>query len=164
MNANEFETFLTVSRGELVAEARKWGVTEPEDLLHDAVASIIVAGSVDKIPSAHSEAFAFFCQHMRFTRLDELKRESRTVDYSDITEVPEDEHETVNPHLATEAKLDVAKMLATLPRETANMVRSVYIDGYTYADVAERYGMSSQAAFQKITRAINELQNKFSPR
>lgn len=54
----------------------------------------------------------------------------------------------------------VEELLATLPSETAELVRKYYIDGISYEELAQETGMSQTGLRQRLSRALRGLKNK----
>lgn len=58
-------------------------------------------------------------------------------------------------------RLDVNDLLDKLPKETANLVRKYYLEGFDYEDLEKDTGMSQSSLRKRLSRALQGLRDKF---
>lgn len=63
----------------------------------------------------------------------------------------------------TSLRADVARHLHDLPPETQEAVRLHVVEGLTYAAVAQRLGIRSDAARTRVSRALRLLHRQLGP-
>ena len=64
-------------------------------------------------------------------------------------------------HEAAAARMDVDRMLATIPEHQRSLIRQVKIEGASIAEAAARGGVSETAAKVAIHRAVKLLAARF---
>lgn len=94
----------------------------------------------------------------RYKLIDHLRRQrghaAVSIDDADALFSP-DEHE------AAAARMDVDRMLETLPERQRGLVRHVRLEGGSIAEAAARGGVSETAAKVSIHRALKQLATRF---
>jgi RNA polymerase sigma-70 factor (ECF subfamily) len=95
----------------------------------------------------------------RYKLIDHLRREPRRA------AVPIDEVDhlfATEDHAATEARMDVERVLSSVPERQQALIRSVRIAGAPVAEAASAAGMSETAAKVSIHRALRSLSARFA--
>ncbi len=92
----------------------------------------------------------------RYKLFDHLRRQGRRPTTALDEDVPfSDEAD------ATDARMDVDKMLSDIPERTAGLIRRVKIEGQSIDDAARTSGMSQSAVKVAIHRGLVALAQKF---
>ena len=94
----------------------------------------------------------------RYKLIDHMRQKHRRA------EVPIDDADALfasDDHEAASARMDVDRLLGTIPRQQSELIRQVRIKGDSVASAAKRAGMSETAAKVSIHRAVRSLASRF---
>ena len=135
---------------------RRVGPSDAEDLVQET----LIAMHSRRATYDPSQPFTAWVYGIaRYKLIDEYRRSKRRASVP-LDGIPElfasDEAE------AASAKRDVEKLLATLPKARADLVRSAKIEGLSTEEVAARTGMSESAVKVGVHRAIKTLRGQIN--
>ncbi len=132
---------------------RRVGPADAEDLVQET----LIAMHTRRATYDTSQPFTAWVYGIaRYKLIDEYRRSKRraAVPLDDAPELfARDEAE------AAGAKRDVNKLLATLPKARADLVRKAKLEGFSTQEVAAQTGMSESAVKVGVHRALKTLRN-----
>jgi len=149
---------LTEVRGHLVDYYRRRlpsGGSEAEDLAQECLLAIhSKRATYDRRLPFSSWAFAI----ARYKLIDHFRRtgRERTVPIDTVAVLPSERA------VHSGARGDLAKILSTLPVTQRRLIEDVRIQGYSFAEAAERHGLSEGAAKLRVHRALKSLAERVS--
>ncbi len=152
-----YTALLTALGGHLRAYyARRVGPADAEDLVQET----LIAMHTRRATYDTAQPFTAWVYGIaRYKLIDEYRRSKRRASVP-LDGVPElfahDEAE------AASARRDVEKLLGTLPKARAQLVRSTRIEGLSTQDVAAQTGLSESAVKVGVHRALKALRGKLA--
>lgn len=132
----------------------------------DAIAEDLVQETLIAI---HARRFTYDVQRpftawlyaiARYKLIDHLRANGghRHVGLEDVADIPYDEAE------AGDARLDVNRLLDTVPARSRGLIRAVKIEGRSIAEVSAASGLSESAVKVAIHRALKQLAERLRDR
>jgi RNA polymerase sigma-70 factor (ECF subfamily) len=148
----------TLSVGLLAYYRRRLGGTgavDEEDLVQDTLIAMHTRRATYD-PSQPLTAWVYAIA--RYKLIDHFRRQKlrRTIPLEDAGALFADD-ETA----AALARLDVERLLDTLPEATRNLIRRTKVAGFSTAEAADEAGMSETAAKVRVHRGLKALSERF---
>jgi RNA polymerase sigma-70 factor (ECF subfamily) len=150
-----YHRLLTALGGHLRAYyMRRVGAADAEDLVQET----LIAMHTRRATYDASQPFTAWVYGIaRYKLIDEYRRSRRRASVP-LDEAPElfarDEVESAG------AKRDVEKLLATLPRARADLVRASKLEGVSTEELSAKTGLSESAVKVNVHRALKSMQRK----
>lgn len=161
MTQREFIALYCQVKPSILKSRRLKFADDAEDIVQQTVLELCKnRGYVDCPPTADGmKKFLFSAIALRRLRARSIEHTARAIRYeaSDIDNLDESEHPTVDPYPAIELKVAVEKALAQLPEDTAVAVRLVHMEGHTIEEAAERLGVPMRTLQKRLQRAAPQL-------
>jgi len=83
--------------------------------------------------------------------------EYRSLGRKNIKEIQD---ELIEKIYASSETVDIEPLLATLPKDTQDLVRKYYLEGISYEELEKDTGLSQTNLRQRLSRAVRGLRNK----
>jgi RNA polymerase sigma-70 factor (ECF subfamily) len=83
--------------------------------------------------------------------------EYRSLGRKNIKEIQD---ELIEKIYAAGESVDIEPLLATLPKDTQDLVRKYYLEGISYEELEKETGLSQTNLRQRLSRALRGLRNK----
>ncbi|MBY0518145.1 MAG: RNA polymerase sigma factor [Bacteriovoracaceae bacterium] len=82
--------------------------------------------------------------------IDQYRQEGRKTAYLKMLETRDSEINESVP-------VDLQALLATLPRDSKEMIQKYYLEGYSYEDLEKESGLSQVGLRKRLSRAVSQL-------
>jgi RNA polymerase sigma-70 factor (ECF subfamily) len=157
MTRHEFDAVIEHHYQTLIKTAAAAGARDPEEAVHQTVVELIEKHAYRRFveDAKRADIRTWLIRALRFR----VKRQF---------EPPRRLSEEVVPIVRAstqadvECRLDVERALATLPTETAEIVRRIELEGATIREVAKERGMKAAAVYKRVARAREALRQRFA--
>ena len=137
---------------------------DPEDLQQEGYMALIDAVRSYEDSKGSFSAFAGKCieNRMKNTAAKAHEKLKKTDDY-DFEQIA-DEHSSIDDHLIIkEYDTEIGKKLSSLLTEKEYNVLKLYLEGYTYKQIAEKLAVTVKAVDNSLLRTRKKLKNGLWP-
>lgn len=82
--------------------------------------------------------------------IDQYRQEARKIAYLRMLE-------SKNGEINEPVLVDLEALLATLPKDSKDMIQKYYLEGYSYEDLEKESGLSQVSLRKRLSRAVSQL-------